>query len=80
MAQKRKHVIQIPKNRSARSAFIRGMTRITNPKGNIRVVRVQLGNFQTDADALRSDWVVVGDEIKISIHKYGKSLRLQHER
>jgi hypothetical protein len=76
MTRKMKYTIPI---RTRRSAFLRGMTRLIDPKSEMKVTLPPLGDSKTDAEAIHSDWVAVGDDIRAAISGYEKSLEQQDE-
>ena len=67
MARKIKYKIPI---RTKRAAFIRGMTRLVDPKSNIKITLPLLGDSKTDAEAIHSDWEAVGDYIREAMGNY----------
>lgn len=51
------------------SPFLRGVSSVFDIKGSIHIYKIMGNSSTTDFDAIMSDWLAVGDDIRSAIAK-----------
>lgn len=60
----------------AEPSFVEGMARILDIGNTLQIYNVSETEQEADVTALKNDWRAVGDDIQVSIARYGQERKL----